>query len=79
MWHTNLQTPDERIVNWHKLGVIVMECLEKGATPLETVEALKECDNGYLIRCKDCNWHEDGWCNFQVMDVQEDDFCSHGC
>ncbi len=36
-------------------------------------------DLEYVVRCRDCRWHEDNFCgNFNVIGFGNDDFCSLG-
>ena len=31
-----------------------------------------------IVRCKDCRYFDDGWCNFIDSGFDADDFCSYG-
>lgn len=45
----------------------------------DDIECMPTIDAVEVVRCKDCKWHMDKFCNnFNVIGFDNDDFCSMG-
>ena len=46
-------------------------------TALSVKEMIDEMSTD-LVRCKECKYYDDGWCNFNDSGFDDDGYCSYG-
>lgn len=58
---------------WSNILVDVLEDCKKFIEHEHAVDAVP------VVRCKECNWRDDRWCNLHNNGIfADDDFCSYG-
>ena len=50
-----------------------------GVIAFDTVKSvINDVPSIDIVRCGECKWFDDGWCNFNDSGFDADDFCSYG-
>lgn len=77
----------EYVVDWHGIGVDIMELLEEQASPMEAVMRIKPRRGEEIVRCKDCIHRSEekkkhvinaDLCDALMIYMPDDGFCSMG-